>query len=209
MSATHPTRSVLPLLVALSVLVCLCEAFVFPSTTYCPTQQGYNNEGAISAFNVSPREEFSVSLSAKKRRRRLKKDTESSPSSEQEESLETTSSVVPEPVSGGTNELPDFDLDGTDAEDVVEKPRKEIDPEAITANMMGSGRQSARTLGELIQDRALESQFEFDEKGDPSIPDFVDLAKASSTTSTYDSSSASAGTGKKKTETGRANFESN
>lgn len=206
MSVTcHPTRSLLPFLVALSVLVCLGEAFVIPSTTDCPTQQRYNNKGVISAYNVSPREEFSVSLSAKKRRRRRKKDTESSPSpspspsSEQEEEsfdLETTS---PEPdVDEGTNELPDFDLDGTDAEDVVAKPRKEIDPEAITENMMGSGRFSARPLNELIQDRELESLFEFDEKADPSIPNFVDLAKASTTTPTYDSTSTSPETGKKK-----------
>ena len=204
MSVTcHPTRSLLPFLVALSVLVFRSEAFVVPSTTYCPTQQGYNNEGAISAFSVSPREEFSVSLSAKKRRRRRKKDTESSPSpspsSEQEEESFDLEITLPEPdVDGGSNELPDFDLDGTDAEDAVAKPRKEIDPEAITENMMGSGRFSARPLNELIQDRELESQFEFDEKGDPSIPDFVDLAKASTTTPTYDSTSTTPETGKKK-----------
>ena len=65
---------------------------------------------------------------------------------------------------------------------------------------MGSGNMSSRSLDELISNRALENKLEFDEKGDPSIPDFVDLARASSTTPTYDaeSSLSTAGVGKKK-----------
>lgn len=66
--------------------------------------------------------------------------------------------------------------------------------------MMGSGNTAEKSLDELISDRALESKFEFDEKEDPSIPDFVDLAQASSTTpsSSYGSDIPGGGTGKKK-----------
>lgn len=96
----------------------------------------------------------------------------------------------------GSDELPDFDLDGEEAEE----PRRKINRDKITDNMMGSGRATASSLDELISDRALESKFEFDEKGDPNIPDFVELAQASSTTPSSSSVSAipGGGIGKKK-----------
>lgn len=136
-----------------------------------------------------------MSLSAKKRRRRRKNKDDSSPSEEpQIESFEASS--APEPGLLDRNELPDFDLDDGEA---AEEKRKSSSGE-ITANMMGSGLQSSRTLNELIQDRALESKFEFEEQGDPNIPDFVDLAKASTTVPSYtpDKAVSTAGVGKKK-----------
>jgi hypothetical protein len=196
MSITFSTKALLPFIVGLSALTNLGQAFVIPGTTHCSTQQRHH-EKVISDLNVSPREPFSVSLYAGKRRRRRKNTAKSPPSSEQQESIETPVSV-PETLSMDSNELPDFDLGGDEQEEEKRKPK--INSNEITANMMGSGMTSARSLDELISDRALESKFEFDEKGDLSIPDFVDLARASSTTPTYDpdSSLSSAGIGKKK-----------
>lgn len=149
-----------------------------------------------------------MSLSAKKKRRRRK---QSSPSNPKEEAVETPS--VQPPVSGGaeelpdlednaaaSDELPDFDLASEDAEEAeTPKPRVKVNPEEITANMMARGMSSNKSLDELISDRSIESRFEFEEKGDSSIPDFVDLAQASSTTPTYSPDSpSSAGGGKKK-----------
>ena len=195
MSATLSTRSLVPFLVALSVLFCLAEAFVLPGRTRSSTRQCYNEE-SLSSFIVSPRERDLVSLSAKKKRRRRKNKNKSSASNGQQlESLE--SSPIPQQGSSGTNELPDFDLGGEEAE---EEKKPKINPGEITSNMMGSGMTSSRTVNELISDRALESRFEFEEKGDPNIPDFVDLAKASSTVPSYnpDTALSTAGVGKKK-----------
>mmetsp|Transcript_43098 Transcript_43098/g.89731 ORF Transcript_43098/g.89731 Transcript_43098/m.89731 type:complete len:273 (-) Transcript_43098:24-842(-) len=185
------TRSPLLRLAALSVLVCLGQAFVVPSSTH----QRHNGQLTTSAYDSSPIEECSVSLSAKKRRRRRKDGANSSPPSA-EQSAESIASESSEPALA-PGELPDFDLDGDEA---TEKPRPKINPNEITENMMGSGNMSSRSLDELISNRALENKLEFDEKGDPSIPDFVDLARASSTTPTYDaeSSLSTAGVGKKK-----------
>eukprot|EP00531_Pseudo-nitzschia_arenysensis_P008365 CAMPEP_0116142804 /NCGR_PEP_ID=MMETSP0329-20121206/15104_1 /TAXON_ID=697910 /ORGANISM="Pseudo-nitzschia arenysensis, Strain B593" /LENGTH=231 /DNA_ID=CAMNT_0003638065 /DNA_START=184 /DNA_END=879 /DNA_ORIENTATION=- len=149
----------------------------------------------MSSYSLSPRE--SVSLCAKKKRRRRKTDTESSPPPPPPAAAE--SEVVeasPEPVLGG--ELPDFDL-GDNGEDAQEVARAKVDPDAITANMMGRGRKPSQSLDELIMDRSLEERFEFEEKGDPSIPDFVDLASASTSTPTYSPENlGNAGVGKKK-----------
>eukprot|EP00536_Pseudo-nitzschia_multiseries_P016282 jgi/Psemu1/328187/estExt_fgenesh1_pg.C_10640001 len=63
----------------------------------------------------------------------------------------------------------------------------------------GGGGGAQRSLDELISDRALESKLEFDdEEVDPNIPDFIDLAKASSTTPIGDGSSVVGEIGKKK-----------
>lgn len=190
MSTTLSTRSLIPLLVAFTVLVCLGEAFVFPGTTCSPTRQWCNGEDRVSS-----RERHSVSLFAKKKRRR-RKNKSSATQGQQLESLESSS--ISQPGAGDTDELPDFDLGGD--EEVEEKKPKKINPGEITSNMMGSGMASSGTLKDLISDRTLESRFEFDEKGDPNIPDFVDLAKASSTVPSYnpDTALSTAGVGKKK-----------
>ncbi len=188
-------RLLLPLLVTLSVLAVLCQAFVTPgSATSCSSTQQLWNGQATSPFHVSPRD--SVLLFAKKKRRRRKKDDESSPPAPTTESAETAE-ASPELVLE-SNELPDFDLGGDDDEDEASVLRTApSNPDEITPNMMGNGsRGPSRSLDELINDRSLESRFEFEEKGDPSIPDFVDLAASSSTTPTY--SPESTGLGKKK-----------
>lgn len=186
-------RSFLAFILALSAVVCLSHAFFLPSATYCSHRQRYYEQG-LSNCNAPLRESDSLVLAAQKKRRRRRKDSTdpSSPSNEPEESFESSSSAE----TPGTNELPDFDL----GDDEEEKPKKKINPDEITPNMMASGSQAARTLDELISDRELENKFEFDEKGDASIPDFVDLAQASSTTPTYspDDGLETAGLGTKK-----------
>uniref|UniRef100_A0A6U9XS66 Uncharacterized protein n=1 Tax=Pseudo-nitzschia australis TaxID=44445 RepID=A0A6U9XS66_9STRA len=194
MIAISSTRSILGFVLVLSAVVCLSQAFFLPSATYCSNRQRYYDQG-LSNLNLPLRESDSVVLAAKKKRRRRRKDSSpaSSPSKEPEDNFESSSSVeLP-----GTGELPDFDLDAESAP--IEK-KKKINPDEITVNMMGSGNKASRTLDELISDRALESKFEFDEKGDPGIPDFVDLAQASSTTPTYsaDDPLSTAGVGTKK-----------
>lgn len=192
MSVNFSTRSLLPVFVALSVLVSRGRAFVIPSTIYSSTHQRHN-EQAMSPYNLSPRDAYSVSLSAKKRRRRRQKG--SPPSNEQRASPESPKAQAP--AQGVSNELPDFDLDDGEGE---EQSRKKINPDEITANMMASGISLSRPLDELIMDRSLENKLEFEEKADPSVPDFVDLAKASSTIPSYNADSAltGAGVGKKK-----------
>jgi len=185
------TRSFLPFFLALSIIICLGQAFFIPSTTSCLPRLRHN-EQVISTYSSPSRKSHSVALAAKKKRRRRKTDSTTSSSSNEQESSESS---VPQPGPGDTDELPDFDLEGEEVE-----PRKKIKRDEITANMMGSGNTAEKSLDELISDRALESKFEFDEKEDPSIPDFVDLAQASSTTpsSSYGSDIPGGGTGKKK-----------
>uniref|UniRef100_A0A7S0TAN1 Uncharacterized protein n=1 Tax=Pseudo-nitzschia delicatissima TaxID=44447 RepID=A0A7S0TAN1_9STRA len=195
------TRSILSVLVAFLVLIALTQAFVVTNTNHCSIQQHRHTEEVAVSPLVS-RE--SVTLCAKKKRRRRKSTDASPPPAPEAEVVEAAAAAAEEPVVlGESDELPDFDLGegGEDAE-AVEKEvmRAEIDPDAITANMMGSGQRGpSKSLDELIMDRSIEERFEFEEKGDPSIPDFVDLAKASSSTPTYQPDSlANAGVGKKK-----------
>lgn len=77
------------------------------------------------------------------------------------------------------DELPDFDLGGDDNDQQQKSPSRKRSPDEITLLMMGDTNRAVRSVNELISDRSLESKFEFEEKGDPSIPDFTELAKAS------------------------------
>ncbi len=193
MSTSASTRSLFPVLVAFSVLVALGQAFVVPQQS--STQVRHNTQ-AMPSYSLSPRE--SVSLCAKKKRRRRKTTTESSPPATDES--EVVEASPEEPLLG--DELPDFDLgdDDEEAQAVAkEVARAEVNPDAITANMMGSGKKPSQSIDELLMDRSLEKRLEFEEKGDPSIPDFVDLASASTSTPTYSPDNlANAGVGKKK-----------
>ena len=102
----------------------------------------------------------SFALDAKKKRRRKgRKHQPNSP--------------APPPAGG---DLPDFDLE----EEMVERQTKMSaakNPDEITPNMMGGQGTSVRSVSELIQDRSLESKFEFEEAGDDALPDLVDAAK--------------------------------
>ena len=196
MIAICQTRSLLASSLLLSVAVCLSQAFFLPSATHGSHRQTHNERG-LSNFNLPLRESDFLALSAKKKRRRRRKDNTAtpSPSNEQTEDVEDLSSFD---ETLGPGELPEFDLG--EEEEEKEKPKKKVNPDEITANMMGSGSSGSKTVDELISDRALESKLEFDDNGDASIPDFVDLAQASSTTPTYspDDPSMTAGVGKKK-----------
>lgn len=121
-------------------------------------------------------------LPAKKRRRRRNDE-------------ESTDDAPPEGDSLlQEGELPDFDLDSPDAYDKDEQssPRRaNVIPDEITPLMMGDANRAVRSVNELISDRSLENKFEFEEKGDPSVPDFTELARASTSLSSTSSPSSS------------------
>lgn len=194
----HILRTMIParIIITLSLVASLSEAFTVPVAT--SFSRGFQTHHEVTSCNPSPRHCDSVVLGAAKKRRRRRKDTPISSSSDQP-SVESSASL--EDVESdeapflASNELPDFDLGDDEEAPAPKKPK--INPGEISANMMGSGNMAASSVNELLFDRSLESKFEFDDAGDPNIPDFVDLAKASSTTPTY-SSSAEGGMGKKK-----------
>lgn len=108
----------------------------------------------------------STSLDAKKRRRRKDR----APSAEETESVVTSN-----------NELPDFDLkeEQEEEEQTRRKSTKAIitDPDTITPAMMGSNDGPVRSVKDLISDRSLESNFEFDDQSDENLPDLVELMR--------------------------------
>ena len=84
---------------------------------------------------------------------------------------------------GNSDDLPDFDLldDSVPVQPAKEETTRKLaetrQPSTeITANMMGSTSKPTRNVQQLIKDRSLEKKLQFDDRGDPSIPDFTDLA---------------------------------
>eukprot|EP00980_Cylindrotheca_fusiformis_P005248 scaffold1120_cov127-Cylindrotheca_fusiformis.AAC.10 len=80
--------------------------------------------------------------------------------------------------------LPDFEIDDMETESESESSKKtakaNVNFNEITDAMMGSTSKPTRSIEDLINDRSLESKFEFDgEDEDVSIPDFTTIAKAS------------------------------
>jgi hypothetical protein len=81
----------------------------------------------------------------------------------------------------GGDDLPEFELAEDNASASKSKPSL-LNPDIITSAMMGSTSKPSRSVNELISDRALEKTFVFEEeKADSSIPDFVELARQSTT----------------------------
>ena len=108
-----------------------------------------------------------TSLPAKKKRRRRRTDSSGS------------DSIDPSPRE--PDELPDFDL-GDDGDSAKVKkaptPAPSSDPMGdISSAMMGTSNQPVRSVDQLIADRTLEKNFEFDEPGDDALPDLAVLAK--------------------------------
>jgi hypothetical protein len=151
-------------------------------------------------------------LYAKKRRRR-RQETDSPTATTRSEETDVFDSTSPEDSNSVTDDLPDFDLtDDPDvpaaAESTSSSSTKSQSPststgspsysaanlEEITPAMMGSGSNGpARSVEELISDRALEQRFQFDEEDvDDDIPDFIQLAAQSSSSSSSSSSDPSA-----------------
>lgn len=130
----------------------LCSAFM-PSLPIESQRSGTKEQPFIASI-----------LLAKRKRRRKKA------------SPDAVSNVV-----NTSNELPDFDLD--DGEEKSSEPTKtsmtDLSPDEITPAMMGSSNKAVGSVNDLISDRSLEAKFEFEE-GDSSIPDFTELAQASS-----------------------------
>lgn len=83
-----------------------------------------------------------------------------------------------------SNELPDFDLKEDEDDDTKKKPSKKSasipnEPSSdISSAMMGSPTKPVRSVDQLIADRSLEKNFQFDEtEEDSSLPDLAVLAK--------------------------------
>lgn len=103
-----------------------------------------------------------IQLAAKKRRR--KKSTSEGPSNP-----------------SNSDDLPDFDIEENMGDDKASssKPKRSVssDPDEITSAMMGSANKPTRSVDELISDRSLEKNFQFDEKEDNSLPDLAAIAQ--------------------------------
>lgn len=152
-----------------------------------------------------PLSSSTTQLGAKKRRRRKE-----SPSTAQEEK-EQLEKIWPEGADA-IMDLPDFDLaDDADGEGLLNgsssssstaSSSKSIssNPDEITPAMMGTAIQSVGTIDDLLADRSLEQKFQFEgEENAADIPDFVELAARSSTTTTPNGGNGEAGAmGKKK-----------
>ena len=173
--------SVFPFLLILSIIVCLGQAFNIRSGTYL-SQRHINYHLTPTHEHESPRRnDHSVALNAKKKRRRRREGSDTTSDQDKPtDNLVTESSV---PLLDG-DELPDFDLDGEGGENAKQTTRVKIssNPDEITDAMMADPNAAgiSRSFDELITDRSLESKFEFEDSGDPEIPDFVQLAKESS-----------------------------
>ena len=173
--------SVFPFLLTLSIIVCLGQAFNIRSGTYL-SQRHINYHLTPTHEHESPRRnDHSVALNAKKKRRRRREGSDTTSDQDKPtDNLVTESSV---PLLDG-DELPDFDLDGEGGENAKQTTRVKIssNPDEITDAMMADPNAAgiSRSFDELITDRSLESKFEFEDSGDPEIPDFVQLAKESS-----------------------------
>jgi hypothetical protein len=192
MIASFP--SVFPFLLTLSIIVCLGQAFNIRSGTYLPLRH-INYHLTPTHEHESPRRnDHSVALNAKKKRRRRRE--ESDTTSDEDKPTDNLAAESSVPLLDG-DELPDFDLDGEGGENAKQSERVKIssNPDEITDAMMADANAAgvARSLDELITDRSLESKFEFEDSGDPEIPDFIQLAKESS--SSVDGVIPSNGTG--------------
>ena len=121
----------------------------------------------IRGVTRSVQQPTSLPAQKKRRRRRIAPDSSGS------------GNIDPSPRE--SDELPDFDLgdDGDSAK--VEKdatPAASSDPMGdISSAMMGTSNQPVRSVDQLIADRALEKNFEFDEPGDDALPDLAVLAR--------------------------------
>ena len=74
------------------------------------------------------------------------------------------------------DDLPDFDLG--DEDDAPPAPKKQLSPDEITDAMMGTSNKPLRSVKELVSDRSLEKNFQFDDPDDP-LPDLAELAQKS------------------------------
>lgn len=165
-----------------------CQGFLMPARTpichhQCTIIQN-NGAGEIAGSDV-------ILFAAKKRRRRRQDDA-------------SDTSAASDDSSVAEDRLPDFDLDSADSEKVdttksiASSSAISSDPNKVTSAMMGDPNMPVRSINELISDRSLESKFEFEEKSDDSIPDFIQLAQASSSSSSSSVDASGIPIGKKK-----------
>lgn len=145
-------------LVTLASLICWfpCQAFLVSSGV-----SGARNQLSGTRF-VDQTIHTSLFLAKKKRRRKESPENDSDDSDK-------------------LDELPDFDLGGEETNTETIPNKVAADPDKITPAMMGNSNKPVRSINELIADRSLESNFEFEEPdGASSLPDLAKLAQGSS-----------------------------
>ncbi|GKY96087.1 hypothetical protein MPSEU_000568800 [Mayamaea pseudoterrestris] len=115
-----------------------------------------------------------TTLLATRRKRRRKTSSDDGSNDESDEASFTS------------GDLPDFDIAGDDESATTTKKAKPIKPNELSPEMMArSSARPARSVNQLIQDRALESKFVFDddEVTDRSLPDLAKVVASSSSSS--------------------------
>ncbi len=171
---THRQLSLSLALMVLPVALILlqidsCSAFTIPGRVRQSIMNMNPNPCTKFGFTFdkpSARSSSSLMLAKKKRRRRKS---------------EGEDSDLSPPSSSSTSDLPDFDLD----DDKLEKnaasiPSDEPSTSEISSAMMGSANKPVRSVDQLIADRSLEKNFEFDEVEDSSLPDLAVMAQQNS-----------------------------
>mmetsp|Transcript_22379 Transcript_22379/g.31198 ORF Transcript_22379/g.31198 Transcript_22379/m.31198 type:complete len:262 (+) Transcript_22379:166-951(+) len=155
--------------VLVSCLLLSCDAFVVPSLFRTMVTPSF---GKVAELNMA--------RPKKKRRRKKGLPTDDGAGSE---SLEVESSDSESFVADG--ELPDFDFDDGSGDDGSSgsSPKRSspsaasmstnLNENAVTGAMMGSSK-PMKSMKELLNDRSLESKFEFEEVEDP-LPDLADF----------------------------------
>jgi len=176
----------------LSIIACIGHAFQIrngapqPPTLQLvafPYDYVKRNSNAFPLLRSS-----SVILAAKKKRRRRRR-TQNDTTIPDDGDVDPENVVsIPDPVSvPNNNELPDFDLETEEEKEEEQRQQRakriSSNPDEITPAMISTGNTPLRSLDELIMDRSLESKFEFDEPENPSVPDFIQLAQESSSSS--------------------------
>lgn len=177
----------------LSIIACIGHAFqIRNGAPQPPTLQlvafpyDYVKSRNSNAFPLL--RSSSVTLAAKKKRRRRRR-TQNDTTAPDDGDVDPENAVsIPDPVSvPNNNELPDFDLETEEQKEEEQRQQRakriSSNPDEITPAMISTGNTPLRSLDELIMDRSLESKFEFDEPENPSVPDFIQLAQESSSSS--------------------------
>eukprot|EP00521_Asterionellopsis_glacialis_P015075 CAMPEP_0195293292 /NCGR_PEP_ID=MMETSP0707-20130614/12102_1 /TAXON_ID=33640 /ORGANISM="Asterionellopsis glacialis, Strain CCMP134" /LENGTH=252 /DNA_ID=CAMNT_0040353969 /DNA_START=80 /DNA_END=838 /DNA_ORIENTATION=- len=153
--------------ILVSCLLLSCDAFVVPSLGRSLVTPSFGKVGVLH-----------MARPKKKRRRKKSVPTGDDAGSE---SLEVESSDSGSESFVADGELPDFDFD--DGEGDGSSPKRSnpspasmstnLNENAVTGAMMGSSK-PMKSMKELLNDRSLESKFEFEEVEDP-LPDLADF----------------------------------
>mmetsp|Transcript_7786 Transcript_7786/g.11175 ORF Transcript_7786/g.11175 Transcript_7786/m.11175 type:complete len:255 (+) Transcript_7786:210-974(+) len=151
------------LAVLMSCLLLSCDAFVTSSLGKAMVKPSFSQVTALH-------------MARPKKKRRRKKDSSSTDDNVGSESPEVEPTAQSFSADG---ELPDFDFDDGSGSDTSSKSSPSasmstsLNENKVTDAMMGSSK-PMKSMKELLNDRSLESKFEFEEPDDP-LPDLVDF----------------------------------